>query len=515
MQSNIDGNNYYYGGGGGGGSQTSGQISGNGGLGGGGGGANYSSGTAGTGGGSARNSGGNGQQTNSYPPCDGGAGGANTGGGGGGMGISVSNGGAGGSGIVIVRYITTGTASDALVVNSSGNVGIGTTNPSFQLQLSANSAAKPGGGSWADSSDSRLKKDVTPVTDATSKIMSLNPVQYKWINPTEHGNQTGVQGGFIAQELKQIFPNWVNEIDPQGKDKELIQGGKAMAIQLPFEFDALLVQGLKEINIKVEALTTEVESEKLKVERLAVDVESEKLKVIGLDTRLASVETTTEANSTSIEELERRLAEIEQMEVGAGLVPAQDETEGSEPLEPSASEPLPPSEDSPSSEGEKIDGLIALSLSDQLQGEVIANLNVKNLTVVENVIVAGDLKVEGHIVAGEDTAGELIIEPGVYETQKDPITGLDILDDFGQPMLKLDEFGQKIPVLYKKIEFKKPYTGTPVIGLTPIGEVGLNPEFRYAITEKSQFGFTVKINRAFTTDVKFDWQVMERGEIRN
>lgn len=100
---------YYWGGGGGGSISNSSTVTGgNGGLGGGGGGVQYSASLlGGTGGGSALNSGGAGQNNNGTP----GNGGANTGGGGGGSYNNTNSRSAGGSGIVIIAFTGTPSAS--------------------------------------------------------------------------------------------------------------------------------------------------------------------------------------------------------------------------------------------------------------------------------------------------------------------------------------------------------------------------------------------------------------------
>ncbi|MDP3052819.1 MAG: LamG-like jellyroll fold domain-containing protein [bacterium] len=115
------------------------------------------------------------------------AGAANSGNGGDGR-YATSPGYAGGSGIVIVRYLTP-TAVDALVVNSSGNVGIGTINPGYILDVAGLINAPQGlqttdsynklllhmEGSGTSFSDSATGKAVTAVGSATQTT-----AQYKF-----------------------------------------------------------------------------------------------------------------------------------------------------------------------------------------------------------------------------------------------------------------------------------------------------------------------------------------------
>ena len=48
-----------------------------------------------------------------------------------------------------------------MFLSSSGEVGIGTTSPAYQLQLSLNSAAKPTSSAWTVVSDERVKNKYT------------------------------------------------------------------------------------------------------------------------------------------------------------------------------------------------------------------------------------------------------------------------------------------------------------------------------------------------------------------
>jgi hypothetical protein len=97
-------------------------------------------------------------------------------------------------------------------------VGIGTTNPSFQLQLSTDSAAKPSTSTWTVSSDSRLKEDVQVADyDLCQTVMeNLDLKYYKWRDDVEGLGPAEVPDrhklGWIAQEVERVFPKAVNTV---------------------------------------------------------------------------------------------------------------------------------------------------------------------------------------------------------------------------------------------------------------------------------------------------------------
>ena len=119
---------------------------------------------------------------------------------------------------------------------------------------------KPGGGSWADSSDRRLKKNIVPLTGGLAKITALNPVSFAWINPTEHGGKTHMMG-FIAQEVEEVFPDFVGTQKAKGKDAALVgPDGTNKTLELPIGFDAQLVSAIKELKAENEALRRDFEN---------------------------------------------------------------------------------------------------------------------------------------------------------------------------------------------------------------------------------------------------------------
>lgn len=98
--------------------------------------------------------------------------------------------------------------SEKATVLANGNVGIGTAAPGFQLELSLNSAAKPGGGSWAVPSDARLKTNVRPFTDGLAVLEKINPVWFAYNGKA--GLPAGQQFvGTEAQALREAAPYMV------------------------------------------------------------------------------------------------------------------------------------------------------------------------------------------------------------------------------------------------------------------------------------------------------------------
>lgn len=92
-----------------------------------------------------------------------------------------------------------------VISNSNGNVGIGVPAPTFQLQLSTDSAGKPTGGSWLVSSDRRVKKDITPFNDGLNVLMEMHPVRYRLNGKA--GTPLDAEGiSVIAQDIQPVAP---------------------------------------------------------------------------------------------------------------------------------------------------------------------------------------------------------------------------------------------------------------------------------------------------------------------
>lgn len=106
-------------------------------------------------------------------------------------------------------------AAEKVRITGDGDVGIGTSTPAGQLELSQDQAFKPATSTWTISSDERLKNIVSNYAKGLEEILALKPIiyQYKNTNTRVFDNAVLSQSnvGFSAQEVQKIFPEAVSK----------------------------------------------------------------------------------------------------------------------------------------------------------------------------------------------------------------------------------------------------------------------------------------------------------------
>ncbi|MEN9327928.1 MAG: hypothetical protein RI947_736 [Candidatus Parcubacteria bacterium] len=102
--------------------------------------------------------------------------------------------------------------AERMRIDNIGNVGVGTNNPQYLLQVridASNEGHVTSTGAWANTSDLRFKKNIEDLTDGLSKVMSLRPVSYDTLTAPDR-IEAGLHIGFIAQEVEKIVPEVVD-----------------------------------------------------------------------------------------------------------------------------------------------------------------------------------------------------------------------------------------------------------------------------------------------------------------
>jgi hypothetical protein len=139
-------------------------------------------------------------------------------------------------------------------------IGPAAADPGANTLVVNGAAAKPGGGSWATWSDSRLKDIHGDYEKGLNEIVSLEPVKFNY----KKGNACNLPSdqdyvGFVAQDVQKIFPEAVS----QGKD-----GYLSLDIH---SINMAMVNAVKELkaeNDKLKAENEKINSRLVKLEKL-------------------------------------------------------------------------------------------------------------------------------------------------------------------------------------------------------------------------------------------------------
>ncbi|MFZ9847547.1 MAG: tail fiber domain-containing protein, partial [Flavobacteriales bacterium] len=170
----------------------------------------------------------------------------------------------------------------------SGNVGIGTTTPGYKLTVNGQPGAN-GYTAFTNYSDSRLKTNVSSLdTGALHKILQLRPVQFqyndKYLQLYPNSDLNKVHKGFIAQEIRQIFPEMVSEM------KESPDSVKYLDLDVS-HLQVYLVKALQEQQAIIQAQKKENESQKAEIESLKADASNTSAEINQkLDTNTSEIE---------------------------------------------------------------------------------------------------------------------------------------------------------------------------------------------------------------------------------
>jgi hypothetical protein len=152
-------------------------------------------------------------------------------------------------------YIDNSNTSSPLIYGDFGtnHVGINRVAAANTLEVEGN-ASKSTPGDWLGNSDARLKKNIRTLNskEILLKMLLLQGVTFEW-NDKVTGNYRpgGLQYGFTAQNIREVFPSLVIE-----DDKGFLQTSYGT-------FDAMIVEGLRELKNEIEILKSENKNNEL------------------------------------------------------------------------------------------------------------------------------------------------------------------------------------------------------------------------------------------------------------
>ena len=148
----------------------------------------------------------------------------------------------GGENCVAIGYGANAPNSNTIILgDGTQNVGIGTSNPSYKLQVSGDVQAT----SYNATSDIRLKKDITNLSNVLENVCKIQGVEFVRTDDESERKQFG----FVAQHLEKIFPQLVQTDNSQEKYKSISYANTS----------AILVEAIKELSNEVKKMKNEIE----------------------------------------------------------------------------------------------------------------------------------------------------------------------------------------------------------------------------------------------------------------
>lgn len=139
-----------------------------------------------------------------------------------------------------------------LIVSSVATIG-GAKAFTFGLNVYT-SAGKPGGGLWSVFSDARLKTNIHTMTGSLDTLAALRPVTFNYTNKEHFSYIEGTLPGFIAQEVQQIIPQWVEQAD----DGYLYLN--------PIGYEAMVVDAIQELRTEKDAQIQQLQTQNNKLQ---------------------------------------------------------------------------------------------------------------------------------------------------------------------------------------------------------------------------------------------------------
>ena len=157
----------------------------------------------------------------------------------------------GGQGVITATDTSSNDFGCGLVVNKASST---TTSSARFIQFYANNFGQPMGGIVGNGtenaqlvtlSDERYKKNIKPLSGILEKINKLKTISFDW----KHKNES-VKAGFIAQNVQEIFPEYV--VDNIGNDESNKKMGTTGGMSAGYI--AILTAAIQELSAKVAAL---------------------------------------------------------------------------------------------------------------------------------------------------------------------------------------------------------------------------------------------------------------------
>lgn len=165
----------------------------------------------------------------------------------------INNGGTGESNVAAMSYHCSGYYGTHQHLRADGYFGIGGWSASaWRWYVNMATGDMTAAGSINSYSDPRLKKDITPIESALTKVLGWNGVKFRWIETSVVGKPGSYDYGVLSPDIKPVAPELVNE-----SAWDSGEGDKYETVDYP-KLVPFLIEAIKEQQKMIESLQQQV-----------------------------------------------------------------------------------------------------------------------------------------------------------------------------------------------------------------------------------------------------------------
>lgn len=146
--------------------------------------------------------------------------------------------------------------TEGVFVNNTGDVGIGTVNPTARLHVAGNMLVT---GYLTTPSDIRLKTNIKTLNYGLNELIQLNTIAYTWKDTLKFGTDRRI--GVVAQEVQRLMP----ELVVQGKDSQ-----QTLTVAYN-DLIPVLINAIKELNKKLKENELQINDLKNELKKLKTE----------------------------------------------------------------------------------------------------------------------------------------------------------------------------------------------------------------------------------------------------
>jgi hypothetical protein len=190
-----------------------------------------------------------------------------------------------------IDFYTVGMGTSFVRFTNFGKVGIGLTNPAFKLDVTGTTGSiahkSDNTTTWDQTSDVRLKTNITPFTDGLNIVKEINPVNYKYNGKA--GTEMILQHiGVLAQDIQQVAPYTV------GTYMAKLDSTDTLETQLltfnPHGLFFVLINAVKQLDSTNTALAINDSTKGAEIQAMQTTDSTLKIKLLAQDSMITSLQ---------------------------------------------------------------------------------------------------------------------------------------------------------------------------------------------------------------------------------